>query len=194
MCDGWSKTRNEHIIDFVASLCKPIFCKSFHTDLQSHTGEYFATEILKVIEELEIECGKMVFGVVADNTSNMKKAWRLTEEKYPTAICYGCAAHGFNLIFCDMIKLETCKIIIKRAKGALKEFRLKHMLVDMLKAIEKGKNVNCTLKLPVKTRWASVVTSLKSVKKKVVLRKIAVSKARKKKQQLVKRSPAHSSG
>ena len=33
------------------------------------------------------------------------------EEKHPTIICYGCAAHGLNLIFCDMIKLETGKNI-----------------------------------------------------------------------------------
>ena len=91
----------------------------------------------------------MVFGVVTDNTSNMKKAWRLIEENYPTIICYGCAAHGLNLIFCDMIKPETCKNIIKQAKGVLKEFRLKHMLADMLKAMQKAENVNSTLKLPV---------------------------------------------
>ena len=99
----------------------------------------------------------MVFGVVTDNARSMKKAWRLIKEKYPTIICYGCAAHGLNLIFCDMIKLETCKNIIKRAKGIIKEF--KHLLVDLLKAMQKAENVNCTLKLPVKTRWASMVTS-----------------------------------
>ena len=99
-CDGWSDIRNEPISNFVVSLPKPIFWKSFHTDLQSHTGEYIATEILKVIEELESECGKMVFGVVTDNTSNMKKALRLIEEKYPPIVCYGCAAHScFDLIF-----------------------------------------------------------------------------------------------
>ena len=48
--------------------------------------------------------------------------------------------------------------------------------------MQKAENVNCTLKLPVKTRWASMVTSLESVKKnKVVLRKIAVSEEPKKK-------------
>ena len=52
---------------------KPIFWKFFHTDLQSHTGEYIATEILKVIEELESECCWMVFGVVTNNASNTKK-------------------------------------------------------------------------------------------------------------------------
>ena len=64
----------------------------------------------------------MAFGVVTNNASNMKKAWRLIE-KYPTIICYGYAAHGLNLSFCDMIKLETCKNIIKRAKGVIEEFR-----------------------------------------------------------------------
>ena len=73
MCDGWSNIRNEPIIYFVVSQPKPIFWKSFLTDLQSHTGEYIATEKLKVIEDLESESGKMVFGVVTDNTSNMKK-------------------------------------------------------------------------------------------------------------------------
>ena len=55
MCDGWSNIRNEPIINFVVSQTKPIFWKSFHTELQSHTGEYIATEILKVIEVLESE-------------------------------------------------------------------------------------------------------------------------------------------
>ena len=41
--------------------------------------------------------------------------------------------------------------------------------------MQKAENVNCALKLPVKTKWASMVTSLESVtKNKVVLRKIAV--------------------
>ena len=128
MCDVWSSIRNEPIINFVVSQLKPISWKSFHTDLRNHTGEYIATEILKVIEELESEWGKMVFGVVTDNAINMKKAWRLIEE-YPTIICYGCAAHGLNLIFCEIIKLETCKNIIKRAKGVMKEFRHKRMLL-----------------------------------------------------------------
>ena len=53
MCDGWSNIRNEPIINLVVSQPKPIFWKSFHTDLQSHTGKCTATEVLKVIEELE---------------------------------------------------------------------------------------------------------------------------------------------
>ena len=63
LCDGWSNILNELIINFVVSQSKPIFWKCFHTDLQSHTEEYIATEILKVIEKLESECGKMVFWI-----------------------------------------------------------------------------------------------------------------------------------
>ena len=122
MSDGWSNICNKPIINFVVSQPKPTFWKSFHTDQQSHTGEYTATEILEVVKELESECGKMVFEVVTDNASNMKKEWRLIEKKYPTIIRYGCAAHGLTLIFCDMIKLETCKNIIKQAKRVIKEF------------------------------------------------------------------------
>ena len=67
MCDGRSNICNEPIINFVVSQPKPIFWKSFHTDLQSHTGKCIATEILKVIEELESECCKMIFQAVTDN-------------------------------------------------------------------------------------------------------------------------------
>ena len=195
MSDGWSSIRNEPITNFVVSQPEPIFWKSFHTDLQSHTREYIATEVLKVIEELESECVKMDFGVVTDNPSNMKKAWRLIKEKYPTIISHGCAAHGLNLMFCGVIKLETCKNITKRAKGVITKLIHKHMLADMLKAMQKAENVNCTLKLPVKTIWASMVISLKSVKKKQssAAQNCCFRIARKRKQQLVK-SPPHSSG
>ena len=123
-----------HLIRSSALLARPLPVvkleaprgNNLHIDLQSHTREYNATEILKVIHELESDCGKMVFGVVTDNASNMKKAWRLTKEKYPTIICYGWAAQSLSLIFCDMIKLETYKNIIKRAKGVIKEFRHTH--------------------------------------------------------------------
>ena len=44
-------------------------------------GEYIANKIPKVIEELESECGNMVFGVVTDNASNMKKSMATNKRK-----------------------------------------------------------------------------------------------------------------
>ena len=78
----------------------------------------------------------------------------------------------------------------------MKEFRHKRMLVDMLKAMQKAENVNCTLKLLVKTRWASMITSLESVKKKqsgAAQNSYFRRAPPPKKQQLV-RSSAHSFG
>ena len=42
------------------------------------------------------------------------------------------------------------------------------MLVDLLKNMQKVEKVNVILKLPVKTRWGSVVTCLESVQKNTV--------------------------
>ena len=81
-----------------------------------------------------------------------------------------------NLIFGDLIKLETLKKVKHQAKQTVKKFKSKHMLVDLLKSMQKVEKVNVALKLPVKTRRGSVVTCLESVQKnKVVLRKLAVS-------------------
>ena len=49
------------------------------------------------------------FGTVTDNASNMKKSWKLLGEKHSELTCYGCAAHSMNLIFGDLMKLETLK-------------------------------------------------------------------------------------
>ena len=72
--------------------------------------------------------------------------------------------------------METLKKVKHQAKQIVKEFKSKHMLVDLLKSKQKVEKVNVTLKLPVKTIQGSVVTCLESVQKnKVVLRKLAVS-------------------
>ena len=74
------------------------------------------------------------------------------------------------------MELETLEKVKHQAKQIVKKFESKHLLVDLLKSMQKVEKVNVTLKLPVKTMWRSVVTCLESVQKnKVVLRKLAVS-------------------
>ena len=68
-----------------------------------------------------------------------------------------------NLIFGDLMKLETLKKLKHLAKQIAKKFKSKHTLVDLLKSMQKVEKVNVTLKLPVKTGWRSVVTCLDSV-------------------------------
>ena len=176
MCDGWSNIRHEPNINFLLSVPQSVFWKSIHTEMQSHAGEYIAEAVSGVIDEVKQECGKMPIALVSDNASNMKKSLKLLGEKYSELTCYGCAAHSMNLIFGDLMKLETLKKVKNQAKQIVKEFKSKHMLVDLLKSMQKVEKGNVTLKLPVKTRWGSVVTCLESVQKtKVVLRKLAVS-------------------
>ena len=176
MCDGWSNTRNEAIINFIVSMPQPVFWKSFHSELESHTGEYICGEVRKVVEEIKAQCGKVVIGLVTDNASNMKRAWNLLQDEYPEITCYGCAAHSLNLIFGDLTKLETLAQIVKNAKSIVKEFKSKHMLVDLLSKVQKEENVHISLKLPVKSRWGSTLICMDSVQKnKHVLRKLVVS-------------------
>ena len=133
--------------------------------MQSHTGEYIAEAVSGVIDEVKQESGKMPIALVTDNASNMKKSWKLLGEKYSELPCYVCAAHSMNLIFGDLMKLETSKKVKHQAKQIAKEFKSKHTLVDLLKSMQKFEKVNVSLKLPVKTRLGSVVTCLESVKK-----------------------------
>ena len=63
------------------------------------------------------------------------------------------------------MKLETLKKVKHRAKQIVKKFKSKHMLMDLLKSMQKVEKVNVTLKLPVKTRWGSVVLVWRVYKK-----------------------------
>ena len=74
------------------------------------------------------------------------------------------------------MKLETLSQVVFNAKSILKEFKSKHMLVDLLSNMQKQEKVHIALKLPVKTRWGSISMWLESVQKnKLVLRKVVVS-------------------
>ena len=75
----------------------------------------------------------------------------------------------------------TLKQVKNQAKTIVKEFKSKHMLVDSLKNMQQLQNVNTTLKLPLTTRWGSVLTCLESVQQnQLVLRELAVSEISKK--------------
>ena len=84
----------------------------------------------------------MPIALVSDNTSNMKKSWKLLGEKYSELTCYGCAAHSMNLIFRDLMKLETLKKVKHQAKQIVKKFKSKHILMNLLQSMQKDEKVN----------------------------------------------------
>lgn len=116
---------------------------------QSHTAEYMCEEISKVIETIGPQ---RVVALCTDNASNMKKAWSLLQERYPNMECYGCLAHGLNLIFGDVLKLSGISSVIDECTSLIKTIKHSYLLLAKFKEKQKEKNISTTLKLPVKTR------------------------------------------
>jgi Protein of unknown function (DUF 659)/hAT family C-terminal dimerisation region len=161
MCDGWTNLRNESIINFVVTTPQPVFYKSLPTCTSRHTSEHMAKCLLEVIEELGP--GKF-FGLVTDNAANMKKAWEIVSLKYSHISTYGCIAHGLSLLINDCIKMQSLVDLVNEGKRVVKEINNGHILKAVFAEKQKqlaGKKIS--LKLPVVTRWGSVVTFLDSL-------------------------------
>jgi len=111
ICDGWSNLRNDSIINFVVTTPFPLLYKIITTGKESHTGEYIAREINLVIEKISLQ---KVFGLVTDNTINMKTAWNILKQENNTnnLFTYGCFAHSLNLLFSDFKKLPMLKTFL----------------------------------------------------------------------------------
>lgn len=100
-------------------------------------------------------------GLVSDNASNMKAAWKVVESSYPHISTYGCLAHGLNLLLQDILKIDEIAEIIDSAKQIIKAFRNSHILKAIL--AEKQGAQKISLKLPNATRWLSTESCLNSI-------------------------------
>lgn len=177
-CDCWSNIRNESIMNFILTTPAPIFYKTFATKEEKHTGQYMSEKLSEVFEEVG---AKRIIGCVTDNARNMTKAWELLQNKYsnfPISF-YGCASHILNLLSGDIAKLKSVESMIGSAKSIVKTFKNKLVLSATFARIQKekliGKKIQ-SLKLPVATRWASVMTCLESLKvNKNVLQSVAIT-------------------
>ncbi|CAH0562808.1 unnamed protein product [Brassicogethes aeneus] len=160
MCDGWSNIRNESIINFVVTTPTPLLYKTLVTGKQPHTSEYLANQINNVIEKIG---SQKVFGLVTDNAANMKAAWKILKNMNANTnlYMYGCFAHSLNLLFTDFRNLKTLKDFINEVVSIIKTIKQSHIL---LAAFKEKQNKNASiLKLPIVTRWGSIVTSLESI-------------------------------
>jgi Protein of unknown function (DUF 659)/hAT family C-terminal dimerisation region len=176
-CDGWSNLRNESIVNVLITTPEPVVFKSIDTKAERHTGQYMADLMGEVMEANGVS---RFLGAVTDNARNMKSAWEILSKKYPDspAAFYGCAAHILNLLIGDIMKTTslfkiqtTCKKIVKDIKGS-------HKLGSLFKSTQVEKKIPGmpTLKLPVSTRWASIVHCLNSlVINKAALKALAIS-------------------
>jgi hypothetical protein len=120
------------------------------------TGEY----ICSILSQDKVRA------VITDNAANMKLAWRLLKDKYPTLITYGCQAHGLNLLIRDIINLPLIKKVLGKCMKIIKFFTQKQLPRQWLKNVqlEKG-GKEIALTKPVETRWGSHLASFESILK-----------------------------
>ncbi|GBC07875.1 hypothetical protein RclHR1_07750002 [Rhizophagus clarus] len=156
--DGWSNIRRESVLNFILCLPKPIFYDAKYTGSESHTAEYIYNEFKSIIEDI----GPSKFaGVLTDNASAMRSAWKLLNQDYPRLICLGCNAHIGNLLIKDILKLDWVERSMNQAKQIVNFFRTHHqaesILLNQLNTI--------TLVQPVETRWGTCLDSIQSIRR-----------------------------
>ncbi|CAG8813584.1 27945_t:CDS:2 [Gigaspora margarita] len=151
--DGWSNIRKDSIINFMITTPKPLFYKSVHTKEDQHTAQNIAEGIDKVMQELGVD--KFV-AVVTDNAPNMKAAWRILKNQYPTKVFLGCWAHGINLWIKDILKLDWPKNVLETSKEIINYFRNHNIPLAALRRLQIEKYGHIiSLVQTVDTRWGS---------------------------------------
>lgn len=158
--DGWSNVRNESITNYIVNTPTPVFLRSIHTKEQRHIATFLADEIEKVLAEIGEE---RFLGLITDNGANIKCAREKISRKYPHIVEYGCSCHMLNLIIEDIFKVESLRRFKQHLTSIVTEIKNSHFLHSAFERIQRSKqNTFTTLKLPVKTRWNSMVTCLNS--------------------------------
>jgi len=128
---------------------------------KSHTAEYLATIIEKVISDVGED---RICAVVSDNAANVRNTRKLIHENHPKIENVRCIAHSINLIACDIVKEKFGDGLLKRVNILVNFFcnsyRANAKLVQIIK--ERGISGG-GLKLYCKTRWTTAGDSVNSV-------------------------------
>lgn len=171
-CDGWSNIRNEAIINFIVSKPEPLFVEFLETKTNSHSAEYIAGEMAKVIDKYG---AKKFFVAIGDNENTMQAALRLLQIEFPWIVPLGCISHWLHLFCKYIMKCKKAKKLVSNAMTVVKTVKKSHVLNGEFKQKQKEKGVAVSLKLAGKTRWGSILFCLQSLQKnKSVLQSLAV--------------------
>ena len=85
--DGFTNVNHESVVNYLAtSHGKSYFLEAVNTGAQGHTAAWLASDIERIV--LQYPEANIV-GVVTDNTSANKLAWKLLSVKYPQKFFYG---------------------------------------------------------------------------------------------------------
>lgn len=134
-----------------------------------------ASIILDVLKEMRRE---NIMSVVTDNAANMKKSWEIVNRDMQQKIpFYGCCAHILNLLIKDIMKLISFEQLQSSSKRVVKAVKNTLIINALFKQYqhEQSESTIISLKLPVVTRWGSIIISLESlVANKYVLQRLAI--------------------
>lgn len=179
--DTWSNIRNEGIFNVIVNTPEPVFLKSIPTTDQSQTGEFYASLVSEVINNIGAD---KVFGVCTNNASNCQAAWSIIETNFEQEqiYCYGCVCHILDLFVHDLMTLKTIEILLEQIKDIVKRIKKSHLLKAKFTEIQNKEAADrrkiCSLKIPAKTRWNSVIKCLESFKiNQSFLKQLAISDA-----------------
>ncbi|CAJ0764276.1 18411_t:CDS:2, partial [Entrophospora sp. SA101] len=135
LSDGWTNPNGLNLWNFMVMTLERkefLYCISDFSSA-SHTGEFLAEEINKIIECIG---PKKVAAIVSDNGANIAKARRIVTSKYKHIINVRCIAHCINLISKDKhyqklhetrwTSVHECLDSIIRLKRCLEEIHDEH--------------------------------------------------------------------
>lgn len=97
--DAWTNVVGEPVVNYMAtSPTKTFFIESVATHDQSHSAQWIADDMARIIDSLACD----VAGAVTDNTNANRAAWKILEEKYPGKFFHGCVSHALHLLVKDI--------------------------------------------------------------------------------------------
>lgn len=147
--------------------------KSFSTETEKQTADYIASQLLEIISEIG---QSKVLGLVTDNAAAEVKARKIVAEK-TGLIQYGCVAHCLNLLIGDIMKSASLKNFESQCKQIVKEVSNSHVVLATFNKLQVEKtNKTVALKLPVVTRWGSILKCMESLwSTRQILKMLAIS-------------------
>lgn len=166
--DGWSNPRRQSLINVMVTTDRASFF-SHAVDATGKTKDHvfngaLLNNAIASIGGLEgDEARAAVACVVTDNASDMTTAWDLVYAENPHVVCVGCSAHGFSLMYADIMGLTWVDRMVKMVKLVCKKFRNITQLNDLVRELSKrpeeagGVGMELGLILYGETRMASSI-------------------------------------
>jgi hypothetical protein len=159
--DGWTDVCGQAVINYMAvcgKLC--YFLESVYTGNQSHTSDFLARDMQRVIEKY----GFLDVGaVITDNTAANKAMWTALKLKFPRTFFHGCVCHALHLLVKDIVqRLPWFSQLQDVCKKLVVFFKSHHKLWSQLTTRLRGDGLRLLAK-PGDTRWGSLQLCFETV-------------------------------